>query len=67
VFELFSQAEATPDRHEGGLGIGLALSRSLAQQHGGTLEAYSDGLGRGSVFELRLLLASAAVTPRQTA
>jgi len=67
VFELFSQAEATPDRHEGALGIRLAQSPSPAQQHGGTLEAYSDGLGRGSVFELRLLLASAAVTPRQTA
>jgi len=57
VFDLFVQAEATPARFQGGLGIGLALARSLAQQHGGSLVASSPGPGQGSVFELRLPLA----------
>ncbi|WP_374673249.1 PAS domain-containing protein [Ideonella sp.] len=57
VFDLFVQAEATPERFQGGLGIGLALARSLAQQHGGSLVASSPGPGQGSVFELRLPLA----------
>ncbi|GAB2507236.1 PAS domain-containing sensor histidine kinase [Lysobacter humi (ex Lee et al. 2017)] len=56
VFDLFAQAETTPERHEGGLGIGLALARSLAQLHGGRLVASSPGPGRGSTFELRLPL-----------
>jgi PAS domain S-box-containing protein len=60
VFELFAQAEATPDRREGGLGVGLALARSLAQLHGGELTATSPGPGQGSTFELRLPLAAAA-------
>jgi len=54
VFELFAQAETTPDRHEGGLGVGLALARSLTRLHGGTLVAHSAGPGEGSTFELRL-------------
>ncbi|WP_133499420.1 PAS domain-containing sensor histidine kinase [Cognatilysobacter terrigena] len=62
VFGLFEQAEATPEREHGGLGIGLALARSLAQLHGGTLTASSAGPGLGSTFELRLPLVSAAVT-----
>lgn len=60
VFELFAQAETTPERHEGGLGIGLALARSLAQLHGGNLTASSPGPGCGSTFELRLPLADVA-------
>jgi len=54
VFDLFAQAETTPDRHEGGLGVGLALARSLTRLHGGTLSAFSDGAGEGSTFELVL-------------
>jgi len=54
VFELFAQAETTPQRHEGGLGVGLALARSLTHLHGGTLSAFSAGLREGSTFELRL-------------
>ncbi|MDR0183239.1 PAS domain-containing sensor histidine kinase [Lysobacter arvi] len=54
VFELFAQGESTPDRHEGGLGVGLALARSLTHLHGGTLTAFSAGPGEGSTFELRL-------------
>ena len=54
VFDLFVQAEPTPDREEGGLGIGLALVRSLVQQHGGRIEAYSDGPGTGARFRVCL-------------
>jgi signal transduction histidine kinase/ActR/RegA family two-component response regulator len=54
VFELFAQAERTLDRSQGGLGVGLTISRNLAQLHGGTIEARSEGLGRGSEFVLRL-------------
>ncbi|MFZ5655470.1 MAG: PAS domain-containing protein [Pseudomonadota bacterium] len=60
VFELFVQAETTPERREGGLGIGLALARSLVQLHGGRLTASSPGPGQGSMFELRLPLAPRA-------
>ncbi len=54
VFELFSQAERTPDRSQGGLGLGLALVQSLAESHGGSITASSPGAGRGSVFTLTL-------------
>jgi CheY-like chemotaxis protein/anti-sigma regulatory factor (Ser/Thr protein kinase) len=54
AFELFAQAERSIDRSEGGLGIGLALVKSLVELHGGTVSAYSSGLGRGSEFTIRL-------------
>jgi PAS domain S-box-containing protein len=50
VFELFEQVQSTSDRTSGGLGIGLALARSLIRLHGGTVTCHSDGLGRGSRF-----------------
>jgi CheY-like chemotaxis protein len=53
VFELFAQAERTSDRAQGGLGIGLALVKSLVELHDGSVTAHSDGLGRGSRFTLR--------------
>jgi len=56
VFELFSQAERTPDRSQGGLGIGLALVKSIAQMHGGSVWAQSAGEGQGSTFTLALPL-----------
>ncbi|GIZ50420.1 PAS domain S-box protein [Noviherbaspirillum aridicola] len=50
AFDLFTQGERSADRSQGGLGIGLALVRSLVELHGGTVEAHSDGPGRGSRF-----------------
>jgi signal transduction histidine kinase/ActR/RegA family two-component response regulator len=60
IFELFAQAENAIGRSQGGMGIGLALVRNLVELHGGAIHAMSDGLGRGSVFEVRLPLASDA-------
>jgi PAS domain S-box-containing protein len=54
IFELFAQAGAVGHGRQSGLGIGLALARRLAELHGGTLEAYSDGPDRGSEFVLRV-------------
>ena len=54
VFELFAQAERALDRSQGGLGVGLTIARNLAQLHGGTIEAKSDGLGRGAEFVVRI-------------
>jgi CheY-like chemotaxis protein/two-component sensor histidine kinase len=54
LFEMFAQAPAAIGRSQGGLGIGLALSRSLVRLHGGDVEAASDGPGRGSTFTVRL-------------
>ncbi len=63
LFQPFSQAEQTLDRNRGGLGLGLALVRGLAELHGGSASAESEGLGRGSHFTVRLpLVAAAAAT-----
>jgi signal transduction histidine kinase len=48
VFDLFAQADRTLDRSEGGLGIGLTVARKLAEMHGGSIAAASEGLGKGS-------------------
>jgi len=65
VFELFTQAKRTPDRAQGGLGLGLALVRSMVGLHGGRVEAGSAGPGRGSRFDvvLPLLTDSPGVAP----
>jgi signal transduction histidine kinase len=54
VFELFVQGDRSLERSAGGLGIGLTLVRQLVELHGGTVEASSPGLGRGSTFTVRL-------------
>lgn len=56
VFELFTQANRTSERAEGGLGIGLTLVRRLVEMHEGAIEAHSRGLGHGSEFVVRLPL-----------
>jgi CheY-like chemotaxis protein len=58
VFDLFMQSERALDRSQGGLGIGLTLVRQLVEMHGGSVEARSEGEGKGSVFEVRLPLAA---------
>ena len=54
IFDLFVQSERSLDRSQGGLGIGLTLVRRLAELHGGTVNAASDGAGMGSTFTVRL-------------
>jgi two-component system CheB/CheR fusion protein len=54
IFGLFVQGKGSVDRAQGGLGIGLTLVKMLVELHGGTVEAASDGPGRGSVFTVRL-------------
>ncbi|MFL5277251.1 MAG: response regulator [Myxococcales bacterium] len=54
MFELFVQGDQPPDRSQGGLGVGLALVRSLVQLHGGRIDARSEGPGCGSEFVIRL-------------
>ncbi|HXD40134.1 MAG TPA: ATP-binding protein [Ramlibacter sp.] len=54
AFELFARGQRSPDRTEGGLGIGLALVKGIVELHGGTVTAHSDGPGRGSEFRVLL-------------
>lgn len=61
IFDLFSQADVPLARSRGGLGIGLTLVRTLVELHGGLTTARSEGLGRGSEFEIVLPLVAATV------
>jgi PAS domain S-box-containing protein len=54
IFDPFVQAERTHEQRHGGLGIGLSLVRALAEKHGGSVRAHSDGPGRGATFVLSL-------------
>lgn len=56
VFDLFTQGERTLDRSQGGLGIGLTLVRQIIELHSGSVTAYSDGIGHGSSFTIRIPL-----------
>ncbi|WP_198116317.1 PAS domain-containing hybrid sensor histidine kinase/response regulator [Massilia rhizosphaerae] len=63
AFDLFAQAERTSDRASGGLGLGLALVKSLVELHGGTVTCASDGPGRGSRFTVTLPRRAAPAAP----
>jgi CheY-like chemotaxis protein/nitrogen-specific signal transduction histidine kinase len=67
VFDLFAQADRTLDRSEGGLGIGLTVARKLAEMHGGTISAASEGLGKGATFTVRLPLSNESTDNRDPA
>jgi two-component system CheB/CheR fusion protein len=62
IFDLFVQEDRTLARSHGGLGIGLTLVRSLVERHGGTVEAHSEGPGRGSELVARLPRCTACAT-----
>jgi len=62
VFERFRQAESGTRRSHGGLGLGLAIVRHLVELHGGTIEARSDGRGKGAEFEIRFPLSAVRAT-----
>jgi signal transduction histidine kinase/CheY-like chemotaxis protein len=63
IFDMFMQADTSLERSRNGLGIGLALVKTVVEMHGGTVEARSEGLGQGSEFAVRLPLPSAPVPP----
>lgn len=54
IFQMFTQGDNSLDRKQGGLGVGLALTRRLVELHGGRIEAHSPGAGRGTTFVLTL-------------
>ncbi|WP_305822316.1 hybrid sensor histidine kinase/response regulator [Massilia brevitalea] len=63
VFELFVQGKRTPDRAQGGLGLGLALVKNIVGMHDGQVAAHSKGPGRGSMFTVELPLVARADRP----
>jgi signal transduction histidine kinase/ActR/RegA family two-component response regulator len=65
IFDMFVQGRSPLERVGGGLGVGLALARRIAELHGGTLEAASEGEDRGSEFTLRLPLAQGGPAPAE--
>jgi CheY-like chemotaxis protein len=63
VFDTFRQADASSTRQFGGLGLGLSIARQLVALHGGTIEAASDGSGRGATFTVRLPVREIGAAP----
>ena len=63
AFDLFVQETRAFDRAQGGLGIGLTMVRTLVKMHGGSVQAFSDGPGRGSELVVRLPLGAAVTAP----
>ncbi len=63
VFDMFTQVDQTLVKTQGGLGIGLTLVKRLVEMHRGTVEAHSDGPGKGSAFVVRLPVRAAAPAP----
>ena len=67
LFEMFVQADSSLERSRDGLGIGLTLVKTLVELHGGSVEARSDGPGRGSAFEVRLPVLAESTQPAAAA
>jgi two-component system CheB/CheR fusion protein len=67
VFDAFEQGERSVTRRFGGLGLGLAISKSIVEMHGGTITAASDGVDRGAAFTVRLPAAPARALPAEPA
>ncbi|MEC4721638.1 ATP-binding protein [Noviherbaspirillum sp. CPCC 100848] len=65
IFDMFVQVDTEIDRAQGGLGIGLTLVQKLVEMHGGTVDAYSEGIGCGSTFTVRLPLDVGVPLPAQ--
>jgi signal transduction histidine kinase len=63
VFDMFTQVDTSLERTLTGLGIGLALVKTLTEMHGGTVEVNSDGVGQGSEFVVRLPIAMETDAP----
>lgn len=63
IFDMFTQANMSLERAQGGLGVGLALVERLVKLHGGSVSAYSAGAGKGSKFTIRLPVAEALSPP----
>jgi signal transduction histidine kinase len=63
IFEMFMQVDRSLERSHAGLGVGLSLAKRLVALHGGTLEARSEGAGKGSEFIVRLPIAGSAALP----
>jgi PAS domain S-box-containing protein len=58
IFEMYGRVDSEPTRSQSGQGIGLSLARGLVELHGGAIQARSEGIGKGSEFEIRLPLAA---------
>jgi signal transduction histidine kinase/CheY-like chemotaxis protein len=67
VFDLFSQAERSLDRSQGGLGLGLTLVKRLIEMHGGVVRVLSEGLGQGTEFQVELPAAAAGAARQAVA
>jgi CheY-like chemotaxis protein len=69
IFDIFTQASQTIERAQGGLGLGLTIVKQIVELHGGSVEALSEGAGRGSEFLVRLPflrdVAGASIQPRE--
>jgi PAS domain S-box-containing protein len=63
IFEMFGQIQTPDEEARGGLGIGLSVAKKLIEMHGGTIEALSEGVGRGSEFVIRFPLAAEQSEP----
>jgi two-component system CheB/CheR fusion protein len=67
IFDIFTQADQSLARSQGGLGIGLTIVETIVKLHGGKVEAFSDGPGRGSEFVVRLPVSATEERPPQSA